>query len=380
MATVPSVGDIAQKIKEYAQLPASERPAFGQTILTSLNGAERYWVEAERTSFWSEYGVSVEKIKQAAPLDDVKERPIDWKAGVSWPAYFYVQVHPEDKGVDMVTRFSEGIQTRIGDVAAFCQSIFKMPPEHAQFRATLEMLENRLSGKKLVDFTAKQWEALFTEINASLGPNRGKMRTETSLVINTLKFYQCPKNPDSFKAIDQYFVQGQPKTELEAWKLIRTRVYNFVYKDGSKVFTSKEMEFLEKHDLFHRSLCPPPEELPQLMKNFCRELPDLMKKACDPFDLMAMIHQKMVHIHYFKDENGRTSRILMALIALQSGLQPVLLEGNREYYLAVADKDPGPLAALLRQWYQNQQVSLADARVPMIAFALKGIMQSSTYK
>jgi hypothetical protein len=237
-------------------------------------------------------------------------------------------------------------------------------------------LETRLSGKKLVDFTPKQWESLFLAINASLAPNSGRMRADNSLVINTLKFYQCPDKKDSFTVIDQYFV-NEHREDLDTWKAIRTRVFAYVYKNGSNAFTREELAFLDKHDLFDRTICPPPADLPRLMKKFCRELPEEMRKATDVFDIMAYVHQKVVHIHYFKDENGRTARILMGLIALQAGIQPVLFEGNRDYLRAAADPNPKSLAVLLRELSQRQLKSLNDARNPMIDTCLKGIMQSS---
>jgi len=374
MTTVTSPAEMVAKIEQYRKLPERERPSFGKTILDSFQGAEKYWSEVQRVNFWTQHGVLITQL-QGKDTGDSKEEPINWRAGVRFPAYFYAQVHPEDDALGMMTRYVEGMQSPIQDPVAFCQSIFVLPAEHAYYKAALGMLEERLAGKKLADFNPNEWEGLLKSINAALGKKGGKMRTETSLVVNTLKFFKELAKKDSFRAIDQYFV-AKPD-QLRFWKEIRVRVFNFVYKNGSDAFTKEEIEFLENHDLFHPRLCPPPRELPKLMKEFCRDLPETMAKATDVFDLMAYAHQKMVHIHYFTDENGRSARILMALLALQAGIPPVLLEGNRDYLLAVADKNPAKLAELLRKLSGSQRDSLAGAREPMFEMLLQGILGTS---
>lgn len=87
----------------------------------------------------------------------------------------------------------------------------------------------------------------------------------------------------------------------------------------------------------------PPEalEIPKLMKNLISWIGD-NKKKLHPVEIASVLHHKMVYTHPFFDGNGRTSRLAMNIILMQSGfpLVIVLKSDRKKYYqtLSLADK------------------------------------------
>lgn len=87
----------------------------------------------------------------------------------------------------------------------------------------------------------------------------------------------------------------------------------------------------------------PPEalEIPKLMRNLIDWVGD-NKKKMHPVELASVLHHKLVYIHPFFDGNGRTSRLAMNIILMQSGfpLAIVLKSDRKKYYqtLSLADK------------------------------------------
>jgi Fic family protein len=87
----------------------------------------------------------------------------------------------------------------------------------------------------------------------------------------------------------------------------------------------------------------PPEalEIPKLMQNLIGWVGD-NKKKIHPIELASILHHKLVYIHPFFDGNGRTSRLVMNIILMQSGFPLVIVLKNdrKRYYqtLSVADR------------------------------------------
>jgi Fic family protein len=87
----------------------------------------------------------------------------------------------------------------------------------------------------------------------------------------------------------------------------------------------------------------PPEalEIPKLMQNLISWVGD-NKKKLHPIELASILHHKLVYIHPFFDGNGRTSRLVMNIILMQSGFPLVIVLKNdrKRYYqtLSVADR------------------------------------------
>ncbi|KKP80383.1 MAG: cell filamentation protein Fic [Candidatus Moranbacteria bacterium RIFOXYA12_FULL_35_19] len=87
----------------------------------------------------------------------------------------------------------------------------------------------------------------------------------------------------------------------------------------------------------------PPEalEIPRLMQNLIGWVGD-NKKKMHPVELASIVHHKLVFIHPFFDGNGRTSRLTMNIVLMQSGFPLVIVLKNdrKRYYrsLSLADK------------------------------------------
>ena len=82
----------------------------------------------------------------------------------------------------------------------------------------------------------------------------------------------------------------------------------------------------------------PPDALqvPQLMEQLIAQLQQ-QAQTLHPVELAARAHGELVKIHPFTDGNGRTSRLLMNLILLQSGLPAAIIkvEQRLDYYKAL---------------------------------------------
>lgn len=87
----------------------------------------------------------------------------------------------------------------------------------------------------------------------------------------------------------------------------------------------------------------PPEaiKVPGLMRELIKW--HSLNKKQHPVELSSIIHHKLVNIHPFFDGNGRTSRLVMNIILMQSGFPlVVILKSDRQrYYKALASADKG---------------------------------------
>lgn len=87
----------------------------------------------------------------------------------------------------------------------------------------------------------------------------------------------------------------------------------------------------------------PPEAIavPGLMNKLIKWYSN--NKEQHPVELASIIHHKLVNIHPFFDGNGRTSRLVMNIILMQSGFPlVVILKSDRQrYYKALASADKG---------------------------------------
>jgi Fic family protein len=91
----------------------------------------------------------------------------------------------------------------------------------------------------------------------------------------------------------------------------------------------------------------PPEalEIPRLMLNLIAWVGD-NKKKMHPVELASILHHKLVYIHPFFDGNGRTSRLVMNIILMQSGFPLVIVLKNdrKRYYQTLSEADKGEYA------------------------------------
>lgn len=105
----------------------------------------------------------------------------------------------------------------------------------------------------------------------------------------------------------------------------------------------------------------PPDafEVPHKM----RELIEWARKNQKRFhiiELSALLHHKLVHIHPFFDGNGRTARLMMNLLLMQTGFPLVIiLKNDRKKYYNVLDRaDKGDDKPLIRFIAQAVERSL----------------------
>ncbi|KKQ45901.1 MAG: Filamentation induced by cAMP protein Fic [Candidatus Moranbacteria bacterium GW2011_GWC2_37_8] len=91
----------------------------------------------------------------------------------------------------------------------------------------------------------------------------------------------------------------------------------------------------------------PPEalEIPKLMQNLIGWIGD-NKKKMHPVELAGILHHRLVYIHPFFDGNGRTSRLAMNIILMQSGFPLVIVLKNdrKRYYQTLSSADKGEYA------------------------------------
>lgn len=80
------------------------------------------------------------------------------------------------------------------------------------------------------------------------------------------------------------------------------------------------------------------DKIPQLMKNFCAEIPE-KQKLLHPVEYAAWLHERLVSIHPFIDGNGRTARLLMNLALLQAGYNIITIPPvvRNDYICALQD-------------------------------------------
>ena len=69
---------------------------------------------------------------------------------------------------------------------------------------------------------------------------------------------------------------------------------------------------------------PPPDQVPQLMHNFLREL-NLNPKNHDPIKLAAITHLDFESIHPFVDGNGRMGRLIANWVLMKNGYPPIVI-------------------------------------------------------
>uniref|UniRef100_A0A915PM24 protein adenylyltransferase n=1 Tax=Setaria digitata TaxID=48799 RepID=A0A915PM24_9BILA len=134
---------------------------------------------------------------------------------------------------------------------------------------------------------------------------------------------------------------------------IHTRVLGFVDPDAAGVF--------RKTQVFVGSYSPVPANMiPGEMEEMVKWLNDDDSMLLDPIERAAIAHYKLVSIHPFIDGNGRTARLLMNLILMQSGFPPVIIpvEARADYYDTLNAANRGNLRPFIRFIAQQTDATL----------------------
>uniref|UniRef100_A0A0R3S5L8 protein adenylyltransferase n=1 Tax=Elaeophora elaphi TaxID=1147741 RepID=A0A0R3S5L8_9BILA len=124
---------------------------------------------------------------------------------------------------------------------------------------------------------------------------------------------------------------------------IHSRVLSFVDPDAAGVF--------RKTQVFVGSFTPISANMvPGEMEEMVKWLNEDESLLLDPIERAAIAHYKLVSIHPFVDGNGRTARLLMNLILMQSGFPPVIIpvEARSEYYDTLDTANHGNLRPFIR--------------------------------
>lgn len=99
---------------------------------------------------------------------------------------------------------------------------------------------------------------------------------------------------------------------------------------------------------------PPPNQVLQLMYQFIDNLNfklSISRSAQEHLDCLIFAHYEFIKIHPFNNGNGRTGRILMNIVALKMGYQPLQLyyregESRKAYIKAMKAADRGDYVPL----------------------------------
>ena len=102
-----------------------------------------------------------------------------------------------------------------------------------------------------------------------------------------------------------------------------------------------------------------PEETPARMADLL-DWYESEKATRHPLLLAAEFHYKFIRIHPFDDGNGRTARILMNFILMQSGFPPVIIktEDKQNYFAVLRQADAGIIEPFIEYIGENLVHSL----------------------
>lgn len=95
---------------------------------------------------------------------------------------------------------------------------------------------------------------------------------------------------------------------------------------------------------------PHPQDLDKHLQELVQWLNSEEAMNLHPVEFSALAHYKLVYIHPFVDGNGRTSRLLMNLILMQTRYPPITIrkEQRAEYYNALDMANEGDVRPFIR--------------------------------
>jgi hypothetical protein len=390
-------------------LAAPEKPGIrdlATKVLRQLDEQRVAWDEDQSNGFFSKYTEIVQRVRElssapSAPVEVKNEaRSIEWRSGAEWPSLCYFQPHPEfnllQKLKEMEAKYSE-IKALIGaedfvydhdwdksqslecqwskQFYNVCRFITKdLPPEGMGFVKALKFVQTFMRGKRISTFRKEQILSLIREIQARLVSGNVPYRNKECFVFNTSK---VNKSKDSFKALDAHFkqIKEDKPGDFQLWTSLRAKLWDHKYRPITKGFnpTAEEINLMERHGIGR--FPPPPGQIPRLMEKFAEDLCERFKAAEDPFALMSWVHSEYGHIHPYTDANGRGARLLMALIGIQAGISPVILDNDTNYERALTSPNIRDFEVYLRRLHQEQTDTPLCSQ--FIADVLAGIVKDS---
>ena len=177
----------------------------------------------------------------------------------------------------------------------------------------------------------------------TLSISETKILIEEGITIAGKPLKDCYEAVGHAQAYD-YMLEIARSKEYEISEDIIKRLHFLFY---NRVDAERAGQYRQKQVYISGSeyLPPSPNEVPNLMKNFINQINSLKSKL-HPIEHAAIFHKKLVDIHPFTDGNGRTARLLMNLMLINSGygivtISPVL---RNEYIttLVISQREKNP--------------------------------------
>ena len=211
------------------------------------------------------------------------------------------------------------------------------------------------------------------------------IHSSLAIEANSLSFDQVKDIIDGKKVIGPQDEIQEVKNAYEAYKLIKM-VNQYSIKDLKKIHgvmtyltvdesgefrKGNEGVFDENGNCIH--VCPPPEQVDELMKQLFKWMED-NNGIVHPLILSSVFHYEFVFIHPFKDGNGRTARLWQNVILsnLEKLFEYVPIESQikkyqEEYYSSIANCD-----------HNGNSTEFIEFMLKMIDETLEDLMDSTS--
>ena len=211
------------------------------------------------------------------------------------------------------------------------------------------------------------------------------IHSSLAIEANSLSFEQVKDIIDGKKVIGPQDEIQEVKNAYEAYKLIKM-VNQYSIKDLKKVHgvmtyltvdesgefrKGNEGVFDENGNCIH--VCPPPEQVDELMKQLFKWMKD-NKGIVHPLILSSVFHYEFVFIHPFKDGNGRTARLWQNVILSNweeifeyVPIESQIKKYQEEYYSSIANCD-----------HNGNSTEFIEFMLKMIDETLEDLMDSTS--
>ena len=211
------------------------------------------------------------------------------------------------------------------------------------------------------------------------------IHSSLAIEANSLSFDQVKDIIDGKTVIGPQDEIQEVKNAYEAYKLIK-EVNQYSIKDLKKVHgvmtyltvdeagefrKGNEGVFDEKGNCIH--VCPPPEQVDELMKQLFKWMED-NNGIVHPLILSSVFHYEFVFIHPFKDGNGRTARLWQNVILSNweeifeyVPIESQIKKYQEEYYSAIANCD-----------HNGNSTEFIEFMLKMIDETLEDLMDSTS--
>ena len=211
------------------------------------------------------------------------------------------------------------------------------------------------------------------------------IHSSLAIEANSLSFDQVKDIIDGKTVIGPQDEIQEVKNAYEAYKLIK-EVNQYSIKDLKKVHgvmtyltvdesgefrKGNEGVFDENGNCIH--VCPPPEQVDELMKQLFNWMED-NNGIIHPLILSSVFHYEFVFIHPFKDGNGRTARLWQNVILSNweklfeyVPIESQIKKYQEEYYSAIANCD-----------HNGNSTEFIEFMLKMIDETLEDLMDSTS--